>query len=561
MLYGATMATRLGKRSISEPWHRRMLRAVRHTRSVPADWWAWLLLPLCLLYMMLVVTHFSHILANVYGNADSNSPLVVSELFGERDGGHLITSNFPWYATLIFAEATKWLPAHRQIWEVGPYLFGLISIALMSWASWRVLGRGAAALTAVILLCAGPDVLNLMFFLTDHSPVWYSLALFAAFLVLLTDHRISIGRRPLMILTLFIGVIAGVSLATHTELLVDGLLPLLFAAIGTWVLCRTALAARAMWLALTVTMVTGIGAIATVLIMRSAGVITNGHKIKIVTTENISQNAKLLWQAFALVVNGGFSGQDITFTTVIALMSAALGVGVAFLIPGFIWRYVRDRQSNGEPLDAQLSAYMMFWAASIVCISLGFVFSSAPIFPANFEDTAYLVGILYAVAAIVPLLARKNVAMRAIAVAGTLVFLLNSFIALDNDGILQAPQQDSGPSLQVARDVTRVAEAMHATHGYGVYWDAGSITWLSNFKVLVAPIVGCPSSSALCRGANDYLESWYNFEPRRTFLLSDVDYLQWTPPAVLGRALAIYHFGTVTMYVYNYNVTEKLFGV
>lgn len=556
------MAARTGRRSISAPGQPRVTpRKVKRLGSVPADWWAWSFLPLCLLYVVLVMTHLSHILANVYGNSDANSPLVLGELFGERDGGHLITSNYPWYATLIFEEATKWLPAHRQIWELGPYLFGLLSIALMSWASWRLAGRWAAALTAVILLCAGPTVLDLMFSLTDHSPVWYSLALLAAFLVLLTDRRISIGWLQLTILTLFVGVIVGIGLATHTELLAFGLFPLLFAAIATWVLSRTALAARAMWFALAVTAVTGVSAIATASVMRSAGVITNGYTVEFATMENISRNVKILWQTFALVVNGGFFGQKITFTTVIALMCAALSVGVAFLIPGYIWRHVRDRRSNGEALDEQLSAYTMFWAASIVCISLGFIFSSAPIFPADFEDTAYLVGIVYAVAAILPLLARKGVAMRAIVVAGTLVFLLNSVIALHDNGILKTPQSDLGPSLQVAQDVTRVAEGMHATHGYGVYWDAGAITWLANFKVLVAPVIGCPSrSTVLCRGADGYLESWYNFEPRRTFLLTDSAYLQWKPPAGLGRALATYHFGTVTMYVYNYNITEKLFG-
>ncbi len=150
------------------------------------------------------------------------SPLVIAELFSDRAGGHVITSNFPWYSTLIFEEATKWLPAHRQIWELAPLLLALLSIALMSWSALRVAGRWAAALTAVILLCAGPAVLELMFWLTDHTPTWYSPALLAAFLVLLTDSRLSIGWLPLTVITLFIGAVVGIDLATDKELFAGG---------------------------------------------------------------------------------------------------------------------------------------------------------------------------------------------------------------------------------------------------------------------------------------------------------------------------------------------------
>ena len=117
---------------------------------------------------------------------------------------------------------------------------GLLSIALMSWSSWRVAGRWAATLTAVILLCAGPAVLELMLWLTDHTPTWYSLALLAAFLVLLADRRISMGWLPLTILTLFVGVIVGINAASDKELLISGLLPLLFAGVGLWAMSRNA---------------------------------------------------------------------------------------------------------------------------------------------------------------------------------------------------------------------------------------------------------------------------------------------------------------------------------
>lgn len=553
------MATKVSRHSAAAPKRTRSIpHRGLHLGSLPADWWAWSFLPLCLLYVVLVIAHFDHILVNVYGSSDASSPLVVAELFSDRAGGQVVTSNFPWYSTLIFAEVTKWLPAHRQIWELGPLLLGLLSIVLMSWSALRVAGRWAAALTAVILLCAGPAVLELMFWLTDHTPTWYSLALLAAFLVLSSDRRISLGWLPLAVITLFIGVIVGINLATDKELLVAGLLPLLIAGIATWAVRRSALAARTMWFALALAAVICVSAISTTSIMRSTGVVSNGYTLKFASFEAVFENVLSWWQSVALLGNGSFFGEAITVTTTIELICAVLSVGVVLLIPWHAWRYINERRSDGELLDVQLSVYTLFWAASVICLSVGFILSSAPIHPADAEDVGYLVGIIYAVAAILPLLARGSLTIRAMVIVGTLLFLLGSVIALGRSSSINAPPRARGPSPQVAEDIARVAARMHATVGYGLYWDAATITWRANFKVRVAPIVGCSSSHGLCPGPNDYLEAWYRPVPGSTFLLTDSSVLAWGPPATLGRAVATYHFGTVTMYVYNYDIVEKL---
>jgi len=109
--------------------------------------------------MALVMWHFNNMLVNTFGNSDASSAPVIGELYPHRIVGHVVLAILPFFSTLLFEDATRWLPLHRQVWEVGPYLLGLVSIALMSWASWRVAGRWAAALTAVILLCAGPGAL------------------------------------------------------------------------------------------------------------------------------------------------------------------------------------------------------------------------------------------------------------------------------------------------------------------------------------------------------------------------------------------------------------------
>jgi hypothetical protein len=525
---------------------------------VRADWWTWSFLPLALLYAVLVVTHLSHIFVNVLGSPDASSAPVLGEFYADRAGGQVILANLPWFSTLIFELATKWLPAHRQIWEIGPCLFGLLSIALMSWTASRVAGRWAATLTSVILLCAGPAVLEWMLWLNDHSTTWYSLALLAAFLVLIAERGSSLGWLPLTLLTLFVGVIVGINAASDKTLLVCGVLPLLFASVATWALSPTARAAKAMGFGVAAAAVTGISAVATTSLMHSAGVFLAFYELRFASLSSVALNARFWWQSIALLGNGGFFGEAITFTTAMAFICATLSVGIVLLIPRFTWRYIGSRHTGDEPLDERLSVYMMFWAASVVCLSAAFIFSSAP---AGVETTRYLVGIVYAVAAILPLLARGSVVVRAVVVAGTLVFLLNSAIALNRSGIVMAPSAQ-GPSPQVAEDVARIAENMHATRGYASYYDASPITWRSNFRVQVAPFIGCAHSlTKLCLGPFNYLDAWYSPQASspRTFLLADSSTPGWILPASLGRAIATYHFGTVTMYVYSHNITTDVF--
>lgn len=539
----------------STPSSRPALRQSKAFELVRGDWWKWAFLPLSVLYVALALTHLSHMLVNVYGNADASSAPVLGEFYAARAGSNVILANLPWFSTLIFELATKWLPAHRLIWEIGPLLLGLLSIALMAWASWRVAGRWAATVTAVILLCAGPPVLELMLWLNDHTTTWYSLALLAAFLVLIAERGSTIGWLPLTILTLFVGVIVGINAASDKELLISGLPPLLFASVGLWVLSPNARTVKVMGLGVATAVVIGVSAISTTSIMHSGGVFLAYYELKFATFEAISTNIKIWWQCIVVLGNGNFSGAAITFTTVLALVCAALSIGVVLLIPRFAWRYICSRRSGEEPIDERLSVYTMFWAASIVCLSAGFIVSSAPV---SAESTRYLVGVVYAVAAILPLLARGGVVARAIVAAGTLVFVLTSTIALDHSAVAKTPPS-KGPSPQVAEAVARTAERVGVTRGYAPYWDAAPITWRSNFRVRVAPFVGCPGPTGLCPGSFNYLEAWYEPGSFPTFLLSDSSGHPWTPPAALRRqAVATYKFGTVTMYIYNYNVVTSL---
>ena len=96
-------------------------------------------------------------------------------------------------AGLLFELATKWLPAHRQLWEAAPYAMALAGAGLVGWSVWVIAGRVAASLAAVILICASPQLLRVLLSLTQHAPVWFCLAILGAYLVWLLRRKRLLG--------------------------------------------------------------------------------------------------------------------------------------------------------------------------------------------------------------------------------------------------------------------------------------------------------------------------------------------------------------------------------
>src|SRR5436309_5083318 len=120
----------------------------------------WVSVGLAAIYLVLVMVKFTHLVNATNWVSDSSASYVIAQTLGSAPSGrHVLLGQYGWYTTLWFFLVTKPLPLHRQIWEAAPYAFALLGTGLVSWASWRVAGRRAAALTAVALVCASPEVL------------------------------------------------------------------------------------------------------------------------------------------------------------------------------------------------------------------------------------------------------------------------------------------------------------------------------------------------------------------------------------------------------------------
>ena len=531
------------------------------TRS-PQHLWRWAAVPFGVTYLILLAIQFGDVIGATNLDADAVSAPVIGQLFGAA-GPHanVVLGEFGWYATLLFELGTKWLPAHLQVWEAMPYAMALAGAALAAWSVWQVAGPWAAGLTAVLLICAAPDTLHLLLSMTQHAPDWFCLALLAAFLVLMQRRALSLRPIVLIGLSLVAGVIVGMNAASDPLLVLGGLVPFALAVASAAVLVRGPATLRALWVALATLVVTAVAWVLTLVVMSGLSVAPESgvHTTTLATAQKIGSNFRLWWQSIAVLGNGNFFGLDVSFLSVLAVACAALSIGAVVLLPRMGWQALRVRAEDAaSPEAAGRIAFMVFWCSSAVLLSAAFVLSATPV---DIHGDRYLVGLVYAAAAVIPAVAVGHMRTEAAAVAGTCVFALSGVIAMAKGTVTNDTSRF--PTAAVANQVWQLAVSKHLQFGYSGYWDAAPITWASRFRVRVYPISLCVSNTHLCPFDLHTISSWYSPRgPIRSFLLTDSAIpLVPSPTPDLGRPSAVYHVGNLTMYVYPYDLATKIVHV
>ena len=527
--------------------------------------WPYAPLPFAAAYLITLATQFSSLLASSYLNADAASAPVIGELFGARDSdATVILGHLGWYSTLLFELATKWLPLHRQIWEAAPYAMALGAATLIGWGAWRVAGRWAGTIAAAIVICAGPGTLSLLFALNDHGSTWFTLTVLGAFVVLLEEQAKELSRVWLVVLTLIVGVILGANAASDVLLAIAGGVPLALAVGCAWLLRPSRRTATAAVFAGASIVIAVASAVLVRAYMTHHGVVsaTDANTKVFAGPEAVGTNFKLWWQSIAVLGNGNFFGQAVGFSAGIAFLCAAMTIA-AVLVTARAARIElaaalsAGRKSNqGREQDALL-AWWAFWGSSMVLLSASFIFSGSP---EDLGSSRYLVGVIYAVAALVPLVSKRGALTRLAVTAGVTVYAFAGWLALTQHKIVPP----ASPNEQLAGAVERFAEEEHLAVGYAGYWDAAPITWETHLRTKVFPVDDCDGNQHLCAFELHIITSWYS--PRTTaksFLLSDATYpsVPSAPTPDLGKPIAVHQIGAVTMFVYPYDIAARLFAL
>jgi hypothetical protein len=529
-----------------------------------ADWRIWVPLGFATAYLIAVFAQFTQMVGVTYLNGDAASAPVIGELFGGSPAHReVVLGKMAWFSTLLFELATRPLPMHRQIWEAAPYALALLSAGLLAWGAWQVAGRWAATITGVIALCASPATLIWLFWLNDHSPDWFCNVLLASLLVLIGKAGTKRVSRPLIAVVLGVGIVVGVNLASDPLVTIGGLLPFLLAVIVTWGRRSAHRRARSSLLASGAVAVMVIVDVLTRLLMQHENVVasTAQNNNTLVSTEQFTNNFRFWWQSVAVLGNGNFFGQSASFTSVLEVACAILSIGVVILIaPRVAWREISSAfgtpkaDTAGSSMRDDLRiAWCVFWGSSLVFLSLAFVISSVP---AEIYDDRYLVGLIYAAAALLPLAAAQSSRRQAAVVAGTCVFAFTGLV-----GLLEGHATENTvhwPAGHLDGQVMAIARREHLDIGYAGYWDAATITWGTHLTVKVFPIQPC--GNQYCPFYEHYISSWYTPRPGiRSFLLADSVVALSTPyMPQLGKPSAVYSIGQLTMYIFPYDIASHI---
>jgi hypothetical protein len=518
--------------------------------------WPWAAVPFGLFYLIRLAAHFGAVIGATYMDADTAAAPVIGQLLpSAAPHSHILLGNFGWYSTLLFELATRWLPLHRQIWEVAPYGMALAAAGLIGWSVWRLAGAMAASLSVVLLVCASPRMLHLLLSTTEHGPVWFCLALLGFVLVLAAASPNRLPRPLTAFLILLAGLITGVNAASDVLVLIGGIAPLIVATVTAHALFRTRESFRVLVLSGWVLVATGAVWVTTSSVMSHFNVTPcecRSGITHLARASHVSKQFQLLWQSVVDLSNGWFFGAKLTASSLLMVCCAVLGLTAVALLPRIAWSELRLRESQvGVRHPEARAAFIVYWTVSAAFLTLAFLVSADPV---DLGADRYLVGVIYAAAAVVPVAVARHRAAQAAALAGTIIFALTATLSIGK----RAPDQPTLPSATEADAVARIAAKNHVLIGYAGYWDAAPMTWATHFRIRVYPVRKCGRS--LCQFYEHVISSWYIPRPStRSFLLQDPTLpARVSPSPAFGDPSAVYRVGEMTMYLYPYDLASKI---
>jgi hypothetical protein len=497
-------------------------------------------------YLILFIVRLPRLIEHVYWDSDAASAAVIAETFGH--GGTVVLERFGWFTGLWFALLTKPLPLHRQVWEVAPYVFSLLSVALLVWASWRLAGRWAATMTATAAVATSPFVSYDLVTLNFHTATWVATVVLAAFCLWLTDEP---SESRLAFVAVLVTLLAGTTVASDLLFAFVGLIPfaltgLLLASLprfrraGVVVLASVVLASVIGW-------VTNWG-------MRHANVEVFSVPTRFAADKDLWPNFGRLLSGIVQLVNGDyFFDSQLTARTALSF-SCALLVLIALAAPFVLVR----RQLSPAGRSVPVFVYSSFWAACVTFNCASFVLSSE-----GTHGGYYLFPILYATAATVPLVLAGSGFGRLVASFGIAVVATTSLVNLADTGTsLSRPRP---PVAAVADRIVQIADKEGARYGYADYWDASSLTWSTHMAVRVAPVVQCElPKTDICTFWFNLNTNWYRPHPNtNTFVLRDAQSndMRQELPDTFGAPYATYRLSDViTLYLYSYDVASRFVG-
>jgi hypothetical protein len=517
--------------------------------------WPWVPLGIAGVYVVLLLTTLDGIVQGLYRSTDVALAPVIAELSDEAPAGsEVVLANFPWYEAYWFETLTRWLPEHRTLWELAPYIFSLAGVACVAWSASRAAGRWAGGMVAVALGCASAGLLGRQFAWSIHAAVLFHAPLLGAYLVLCASRGGLLGsRRVHLAAAAGVASFTALGVASDRLLIVAGIAPLAVAGLALasivpppsgrrLALTACGVAAGSVLLALPITTAA-----------QDAGLRTADFPIELAALDRLGPNMGVLLDSVAYL-----AGADLGRPSPIGLVPKLLFVVLLSTVVVWTVQYLTRSRRRG-PRSPTFAAHVLFWASAGTITALTFVATDLPI---DRFSSRYVIVTYYAVAAVLVVAAGTGAWRRAAVAAGVALVALSGVASLEREDIQLATSGRPGPLESVA--LADLVREEHLSHGYAGYWNAAPLTWQSETRARVYPITGCapsaPEKAAFCPHPNYGIDSWYEPDPQaRTFLVvggtpADVP----APDRRFGspeRAVRLGHLGVV---VYGHDIAAGL---
>jgi len=276
-----------------------------------------------------------------------------------------------------------------------------------------------------LLVCASAPLLTQFGMLDNHVLTWFSDSLLIAGLVWVLDPVRPVPRSRWLPTAIALGLLVALNLASDPLLYFGGIVPTLAGATIAGRRSANTRALEGVRYALLTCTIAVVGSIIVVHLIRQHRIVPSpGWTVGLAPGWEISQNATLWWQSLALLGGNAYSGGS-TVLSLVHTAAAVLTVTAVAIIPCVVFVELR-RGSTGKAANAERppsvgserplgrEAFVVAWGASGILVSAAFVLSTAPV---GLGTTRYLVGVLMAAAALMPLLVRRRAGIVAVVTA------------------------------------------------------------------------------------------------------------------------------------------------
>jgi hypothetical protein len=491
---------------------------------------------MALAYLVAVVVRFPAMVRALYWDSDAAGAFVLGELAPGH--GTVQIPRFGFWTSLWWLMATRGLPGHRHLWEVTGYAFALATVALVCWATWRVAGRWAGVTAAATTVIVGPRALRSLLTVNFHTSTPFTVAVLAAYLVILT-------RRRSWLLAGAVGVLAGANAASDPLLWIAGIAPFV---LGAAVLTLATRRPDVAWRAAVVLAVIGVSVVAIDRVMSGLHFHLIPVGVQLAGAADLVPNFIKLGKSIALVFGANHFFPGVYPSTPLRYLITFLAfAGVAATLVAAVRFTVR----RGEPA---LRAYACYWATAAVLLGLGYWTTNQGTGVGPGGGVNYVLPFAPVAGVGVGLLAAGSISGRII------VSLAIAAVATINIvGIAHARAEEPAAAQEFGPQLIRLIESQGMTHGYAGYWDAQSLTWKSGLRLLVVPVQACPDAlDELCRFPFFTIGSWYHQRSGGSFLIVDpAAGLAFRPPASFGDPLATYALPRgIVVYTYPYDLAH-----